>query len=64
MTTPQALQIRRPQQLLALALSALVTTAVVGGLLGPAEADRAALLAQHLQTAPQAIAQMLQAPLA
>jgi hypothetical protein len=62
MTTPRALQTRFTQQLVALGLAAMVTAGALGGLLGLAEADQAALLAQRQQAVPQAIAQVLVAP--
>ena len=43
-------------------LAALVTASVLSGVMGLADADHAAQLAQRQQAAPQAIAQVLVAP--
>ena len=47
------------QQALSLGLAAMVTAGVLASLLGLADADQAALLAQQMQHAPQAIATVL-----
>jgi hypothetical protein len=62
MSTARPLQARLSQQALSLGLAALVTAAVLQGLLGLAGADQAAQLAQRQQATPQAIAQVLVAP--
>jgi len=62
MTSPRHLQASLPQQGLSLALAALVTVAVLQGLLGLAGADQSALLAQRQHATPQAIAQQLVVP--
>ena len=62
MTSPRNLQTGLPQRVVALALAALVTAAVLQGLLGLAGADHSALLAQHQQATPQQMAKALVAP--
>ncbi|MES2715172.1 MAG: hypothetical protein V4795_05375 [Pseudomonadota bacterium] len=62
MTSPRTLHTSLPQQALSLGLAAVVTAALLSGVLGLAGADQAAQLAQRLQAAPQAIAQQLVAP--
>ncbi len=62
MTSPRNLYASLPQQAVSLALAALLTAAVLQGLLGLASADHSALLAQRLQATPQTIAQVLVTP--
>ncbi|TXH44200.1 MAG: hypothetical protein E6Q92_04485 [Burkholderiaceae bacterium] len=62
MTTPRALTTSITQRALSLGLAALVTAGVLSGVMGLADADHAAQLAQRQQAAPQAIAQVLVAP--
>ena len=56
-TTP--LNTTLAQQALSLGLAAVATAGVLAGLLGLAGADQAALMAQQLPHAPQAIATVL-----
>ena len=57
MTHPTLQQAFR-QQALALGLAAMVTAGVLSGLLGLAQGDQAAQLAQQMQAAPHAVAAM------
>lgn len=60
--TPTPMQAAAPQQALALGLAGMVTAAVLWGLLGLAQADQSALMAQQMQTQPQAAAAPLPGP--
>ena len=53
--THTPMQAAAPQQALALGLAGMVTAAVLWGLLGLAQTDQAAQMAQHVQPLRQAV---------
>jgi hypothetical protein len=64
-STTRPLQTTLSQQVLSLALAAVITAVMLTGLLGEAADGRAALLAQQQRTAaPHAIASVLVVPMA
>ena len=60
--THQTLQTTARHQALALGLAGLITAGVLSGLLGLAQGDQAAHLAQQMQPMPHAVAAMLVMP--
>ena len=62
MSNPRTFKTSLSLHAVSLGLAAVVTAALLHGMLGLAGADHSALLAQRQQATPQAIAQVLVAP--